>query len=192
MTEAVLSLAGFVVLMVATPGPANLVAMVGGAQIGVRRSFGFILGLISGKIGLNVAFGLGFGLVLAQQPWLVMVLKFGSGAYMIWLALQSWNDRPKQGGVHNYTFRHGTIVHPLNPKAWVMVILAWSNFAPALGNLLTQMVIVVTAFALCQLVFHTAWCWAGQWLGHAMRNSQILTRSLIILTVLVVLWAVFS
>lgn len=192
MSEAVLALAGFVVLMVATPGPANLVAMVGGAQIGVRKSFGFIAGLVCGKIALNIAFGLGFGLVLAEQQWLATTLKFGSGAYMIWLAMQSWNDRPKQGASHNFTFRHGVIVHPLNPKAWVMVILAWSNFAPALGSFTIQLIIVVSAFAICQLVFHTAWCWAGQWLGQAMRSSLALTRGLIVLTVLVVLWAVFA
>ena len=115
MSDSVLALTGFVVLMVATPGPANLIAMVGGAQIGVRRSLGFILGLVCGKISLNFAFGLGFGLVLAQHVWLTETLKFISGGYMIWLAMQSWNDRPQQGATNKFTFRRGVIVHPLNP-----------------------------------------------------------------------------
>ena len=79
-----------------------------------------------------VEFGFGFGLFLADQPALVQVLKFISAGYMIWLALQSWNsDNEKDRGNKTFTFRYGIIVHPLNPKAWVMVILTWSQFAPS-------------------------------------------------------------
>ncbi len=190
MTEAYVALLGFIIVMVGTPGPANLIVMLGGAQIGLRRCAGFIIGLVCGKILLNVLFGLGFGLVLAQQDWLAQLLKFISAAYMIYLAAKSWNDRPQiETTARQFDFRHGVIVHPLNPKAWVMVILAWSNFAPALGTLDTQLILVVSSFALVQLLFHSLWCAAGQWLGVAMRGSQRLTRGLIILTVGVVIWA---
>ena len=47
--------------MVATPGPANLLMMIGGAQKGVASCIGFILGLVCGKVFLNLVFGLGFG-----------------------------------------------------------------------------------------------------------------------------------
>ncbi|MEL0077376.1 MAG: LysE family transporter, partial [Alphaproteobacteria bacterium] len=94
MSEAYIALLAFVVLMVATPGPANLVVMIGGSKQGVRACLGFILGLVSGKILLNIVFGLGFGLVLTNLPHIVTVIKFGGAGYMIWLALRSWNDRP--------------------------------------------------------------------------------------------------
>ena len=50
MTEPFLRLIVFVVLMVATPGPANLLVMIGGARLGLRGCIGFILGLVSGKL----------------------------------------------------------------------------------------------------------------------------------------------
>ena len=190
MIEAYLALLGFIILMVSTPGPANMVAMLGGAQMGVRSCFGFIAGLVCGKVLLNTFFGLGFGLFLAEQEMVTQSLKFISAAYMIWLASKSWNERPKSANdTHHFDFKHGVIVHPLNPKAWVMVILAWSNFAPAIEGFTMQFFAVVASFAAVQLLFHTLWCWAGQLLGHAMRGSQALTRALILIPVGTVVWA---
>ena len=192
MSEAYLACLTFILFMVATPGPANLLMMIGGAQQGVASCIGFIFGLVCGKICLNLAFGLGFGLFLTDQPLLANGLKFVSAGYMIWLALQSWNDRVSAGVGHSpFTFRHGVILHPLNPKAWVMVILAWSQFAPALGPLEVQLVLVTAGFAVIQFVFHTMWCFSGALLQRALPRSRWLTRSMILLTVAIVIWALF-
>ena len=190
MIEAYLALLTFILFMVATPGPANLLVMIGGAQRGVAACTGFILGLVCGKLCLNVVFGLGFGLFLADQPLLTNVLKFVSAGYMIWLALQSWNDHSNDGATHNpFSFRRGVIVHPLNPKAWVMVILAWSQFAPAMGSLGVQLLLVTAGFAAIQLVFHIMWCASGALLQRAVPRSLWLTRSMILITVAIVIWA---
>ena len=192
MSEAYLSLLAFILFMVATPGPANLLMMIGGAQKGFASCIGFILGLVCGKVFLNLVFGLGFGFFLADQQLLVNGLKFVSAGYMIWLALQSWNDRVAAGVGHSpFTFRHGVILHPLNPKAWVMVILVWSQFAPALGALEVQLVLVTSSFAIIQLVFHTMWCFSGALLQTALPCSRWLTRSMIMITVGIVIWALF-
>ena len=60
------TLLAFVAFMVGTPGPANLIVMLAGVRQGLRQSIGFILGLIVGKIALNLFIGFGFGLVLAE------------------------------------------------------------------------------------------------------------------------------
>jgi len=65
---AFLSLLAFVAFMVGTPGPANLIVMLAGVRQGLRQSFSFILGLIVGKVALNLFIGFGFGLVLAEAP----------------------------------------------------------------------------------------------------------------------------
>ena len=51
---AYLALLGFIIFMVGTPGPANLVAMLSGVTQGFVGSAGFISGLVVGKIGLNL------------------------------------------------------------------------------------------------------------------------------------------
>jgi threonine/homoserine/homoserine lactone efflux protein len=168
----------FVVFMVGTPGPANMIVMTSGAQQGVLRCLPFIL---------NVAAGLGLGVVLQEHLWLQTGLKFVCAGYMIWLAVQAWTPSTREGGSNAFTFPKGLLVHPLNPKAWVMVLLAWTDFAPALGGLGTQLLVVSGTFVAVQLVFHTAWCAAGQILGRAFDNSLLLNRSLVVLTVAVVI-----
>ena len=67
MIDAYIALMIFIVFMVATPGPANMVLMIGGAQKGVRACFGFIIGVVCGKLLLNLLFGFGFGLHWLQH-----------------------------------------------------------------------------------------------------------------------------
>jgi threonine/homoserine/homoserine lactone efflux protein len=193
MIDAYLNLLIFIILMVGTPGPANLLVMIGGARHGVGKCSGFIFGLIGGKLVLNIGFGIGLGLFLTSQPLLLQILKFASAGYMIWLAVQSWNS--VGGGDadrHQFHFRQGVIVHPLNPKAWVMVLLAWTQFAPELGDGMIQLLLVPVTFAAVQLVCHTAWCAAGAFMQRAIPQQQLLTRALILLTIGVVVWALLQ
>ncbi|MEK9851211.1 MAG: LysE family transporter, partial [Candidatus Puniceispirillum sp.] len=95
---AYIALLAFVVFMVGTPGPANLVVMIAGAKNGLRRSIGFIFGLISGKILLNLFIGFGFGVVLAASPEWQTGFSYCSAAFMVYLALRSW---PKDNASHD-------------------------------------------------------------------------------------------
>ena len=181
--------------MVGTPGPANLILMLAGVRQGLRRCVGFILGLIFGKIVLNLFIGFGFGLVLVKAPNWQMLLSYVSAGYMIWLALKSWpasdadtnSVAPAPGHFH---LRNGLFVHPLNPKAWVMCVLAWGKFAPAIGDFSIQLLVVILTFAICQLCFHSLWCWLGTIMGKSLCNNVRLTRAIIISTVVIVLIAV--
>ena len=192
---AYLALLGFIAFMVGTPGPANLVAMLAGVTQGLRGCTGFIAGLIVGKIGLNLFIGFGFGVVLAADPVLQTAFSYASASYMIWLAVRSWprSVNPARNQHQNpavkFRFRDGVIVHPLNPKAWVMVVLAWGHFAPALGDFSLQLPVVMLSFALCQLVFHSLWCALGAYLGKSFAYNQRLAKLMILLTILVVLAA---
>jgi len=178
--------------MVGTPGPANLIVMLAGVRQGLRQSIGFILGLIVGKIALNLFIGFGFGLVLAEAPVWQMLFSYVSAGYMIWLALKSWpasdadtsNAEPAQD---HFRFRNGLFVHPLNPKAWVMCVMAWGNFAPGLGDFSVQLPVVILTFVICQLCLHSLWCWLGTIMGKSLCNNVRLTRAMIIITVVIVI-----
>ena len=189
-----LSLLGFIAVMVGTPGPANLLLTIGGVQFGLSRCLLFILGLIIGKLVLNILIGLGLGVFVTNYPWINLALKFTSAAYMIWLSVTSWSIDPKakveKSGSSKFSFYKGLIVHPLNPKAWVMCLIAWTAFAPKLGTASEQLVIVCLSFILWQLVLHSAWCWVGEKLRYLPFNRQKTSRFLIVLTVIVIIWAV--
>ena len=192
-----LALLGFIAFMVGTPGPANLVAMLAGVTQGLQGSAGFISGLIVGKIVLNLLIGLGFGVVFAVDPFLQKVLTYTSACYMVLLVVRSWprsvnlaKDQLHKSSV-KFRFRDGLFVHPLNPKAWVMVVLAWGSFAPALGDFSLRLPVVILSFAVCQLVFHSFWCALGAYLGKSFIYNQRISKLVIIFTVLVVLVTLF-
>ena len=192
---AFLTLLAFVAFMVGMPGPANLIVMLAGVSQGLRRCIGFILGLIVGKIALNLFIGFGFSVVLANAPDWQMLLSYVSAGYMIWLALKSWpasdaDANNAKSAQYHFCFRNGLFVHPLNPKAWVMCVLAWGKFAPALGDFSVQLLVVILTFAICQLCLHSLWCWLGTIMGKSLRNNVRLTRAIIISTVIIVLIAV--
>ena len=86
-----------------------------------------------------MAMAIGIGVFLKAHPVLLDVLKYLSAAVMIYLSLLTLTNQIGGSKVsERLTWRAGLIVHPLNPKAWVMVILAWTEFGPHLGSLLAD------------------------------------------------------
>ena len=191
MFEGYLSLWVFIVLMVSTPGPANLLIMTAAAQHGFWRCMPFNMGLISGKLLLNAAMALGLTALVQQYPAVAKIFAVLSALYMSWLALRGWNAhlQPTQQS-RVLRFREGLIVHPLSPKTWVMVVLAFSEFLPPTPSMFEQYLLIPLSFAVAQLVFHSLWCLAGVLLQRAVGASALLNRSLSMLTVGVVIWAV--
>ena len=185
------SLWAFIILMVGTPGPANLLAMSAGSQLGVYKCISFNLGLTLGKILLNTAMGLGLGVLLVNFTTFQTTIKFIGAGYMIYLALKSWNTNIKNNeGKPNIGWKQGILVHPLNPKAWVMTLIAWTEFGPQLGNFTVQFIVITSSFALTQIFVHNLWSLLGAILSRSLSNSTILSRALILITVAVILWAV--
>ena len=185
------SLWAFIILMVGTPGPANLLAMSAGSQLGFYKCISFNLGLTLGKILLNTAMGLGLGVLLVNFTTFQTTIKFIGAGYMIYLALKSWNTNIKNNeGKPNIGWKQGILVHPLNPKAWVMTLIAWTEFGPQLGNFTVQFIVITSSFALTQIFVHNLWSLLGAILSRSLSNSIILSRALILITVAVILWAV--
>ena len=60
----VLSLRVFIIFMVGTPGPANLLMMTVGSRYGTGAAMPFNAGLVPGKMGLNLSMAVGVGVVL--------------------------------------------------------------------------------------------------------------------------------
>lgn len=185
--EAFVYLAVFIASMTSTPGPGNLLMMTGGANYGVKHCMKFNLGLMVGFGLQNVATGLGLGVLIRESENIQLILKFVSAGYMIWLAIQSWNSNPKSSPSSQFTFVKGFLLHPLSPKSWLMLIIAWTEFNSALGDFPIQILTMFSFFFLGQLIFHTGWCWMGSLLGRTIQNSLLLTRSLVVLTIVVIL-----
>lgn len=197
MSVAVASFAIFAASQVGTPGPANMALMATGARLGFRAALPFVAGVILSK--QLVIWPVGFGLMdLAERaPWVFETLKYVSAAYIIWLAWKVANLRLNtQAASENAPgFAAGLIVHPLNPKAWAMIVGGFTAFvAPGTPALEATITIAAVLFA-CQLFLHPLWALAGDGIARTVAGTAAepyLMWSLAALTVFSVLFVLFG
>jgi len=130
MGVAVISFLAFAASQVGTPGPANMALLATGARFGFRSALPFVAGVALGK--QLIIWPVGFGLMelAAHAPWVFSTLKYASAAYIFWLAWKVANLRLDHGREVERVpgFVAGLIVHPLNPKAWAMIVAGFTNF----------------------------------------------------------------
>ena len=194
----------FATIMVVTPGPANLVLMSSGARFGFYKSIPFVIGVTCGKLFLTIGLGLGFLSLIYSNQMLINIIKIVGTAYICWL---SWKilflklDKDNTSDQdHIPSLMNGLLVHPLNPKAWAMIIAAYTQFtsfgnAQVEINWLTEVSIVVITFFSIQTISHSLWCWGGglifNFLAKKDMSRQIVVIILSILTIGTVIYSNF-
>jgi len=197
MSVAVTSFVVFAASQIGTPGPANMALMGTGARFGFRAALPFVAGVALGK--QFVIWPVGFGLMelSARAPWVFEVLKYVSAAYIIWLAWKVANLRLGQGRDLGKPpgLVAGLIVHPLNPKAWAMIIGGFTAFVgPGTPPLNATLTIAAILLAL-QVILHPLWTLAGDRIARTLAGSPAepyLMWTLAALTVASVLFVLFA
>lgn len=197
MSIALAPLAIFAASQIGTPGPANMALLATGARFGFRAALPFVAGVALGK--QLIIWPIGFGLMeLADRaPWVFTTLKYLSAAYIIWLAWKVANLRlkPGQGDGAVPGFVAGLIVHPLNPKAWAMIVGSFTNFVgPGVSSFQATATIAAVLLA-CQIVLHPLWTLAGNAIAKTVAGTTAepyLMWTLAALTVASVLFVLFG
>lgn len=183
----------FAATMVGTPGPANMVALSAGARFGLRACFGLIAGLVTGKVLLNIAMGAGLVAALREYPMVFATAKWASAAYMVWLAWRiAGSSMTAQEATRPLAFRDGIVVHPLNPKAWIMTLGAFTQFTDTGQAWTPQVLTIITGFAAMQIIFHTIWCAAGDRIASVVAGTpkeRVLMITLGVLMLATIVWA---
>lgn len=197
MSVALAPLAVFAASQIGTPGPANMALLATGARYGFRAALPFVAGVALGK--QLIIWPIGFGLMSlgARAPMLFEVLKYASAAYILWLAWKVANLRLDADRRTDTApgFAAGLIVHPLNPKAWGMIVAAFTNFVtPGTPALIATAMIAATLLA-CQIVLHPIWTYSGDRIAGLVAGTQsepYLMWGLAALTALSVLVVLFG
>jgi len=171
--------------MVASPGPANVILFSLGCSQNFRKSVPFILSVALSK--QLIIWPIGFSLfmiddLIKQYSTIMMIL---SVLFISWIGYKiifmelSLGDKQK---VWVPRFYHGLVVHPLNPKAWLMVTLAFTAFQSQ-GVSVETIPKIALIFLLIQLFFHSAWFWFGSLIRKAKlseKNSRLVKIVLLI------------
>ncbi|NNK17211.1 MAG: LysE family transporter, partial [Sulfitobacter sp.] len=176
---------------------ANMALLATGARFGFRAALPFVAGVALGK--QLIIWPIGFGLMelAARAPWVFETLKYLSAAYIIWLAWKVANLRLGQGRDTGTApgFAAGLIVHPLNPKAWAMIVGGFTAFVAPQTPALTATATIAAVLLTCQIIMHPLWTLAGDAIARTVAGTQwepYLMWTLAALTVASVLFVLFG
>lgn len=179
----------FVVSMVGSPGPANMALMASGASYGYWRSLPFLIGTLFGFLLVCLATAFGLGTLFATFPLLQVCFLFASVLYILYLAYRVATANPQiVDGAKQPGFLAGLILHPLNPKAWVAIIAAYSQFVSPTASYAGQIAIIMLIFTLVGLPLNSVWCYGGD----VLRRLVTSTRALRIINVTLALLMVIA
>ena len=156
---------GVMLPLVFSPGPANIVFAVSGAQRGVRRSLPLLAGIDSVFIVKSILIGFGFGQVLIRYPLLVSGLQVLGALYLLYLAWTFWYSArsPSSNECKPLGFTDGLVLQIFNSKGWLLVVLMFSLFSERaleqFGSLGTW--VLVIWLAALNISMHLLWVKAG-------------------------------
>ncbi len=197
MSVAVLSFTAFAFSQVGTPGPANMAMMATGARYGFRAALPFVGGVLLGK--QLIIWPIGFGLMelAAQVPVVFLLLKYISATYIIWLAWRVANMRlsTDRSDIAVPGFIAGLWVHPLNPKAWAMIVTGLTNFVGPGTSTFAATATIAGCLFFTQLICHPIWTYFGDRIARVVAGKpaeRYLMWVLAILTVSFVAYALLK
>ena len=192
-----LSFIPFAFSQVATPGPANMAMMATGARFGFRAALPFVAGVILGKQLIIWPIGYGIMEVASQVPLLFEILKFLSALYIIWLAWRVANMRLSSGepSLDAPGFWSGLLVHPLNPKAWAMILVGFTNFVESDTTTFYATLYIAASLLIIQIICHPIWTLFGDRIAKFIigkKYERVFMWFLALVTVIFVLMALFA
>ena len=197
MSVAVATFAVFAASQVGTPGPANMALLATGARYGFRAALPFVAGVALGKQFVIWPVGYGLMELAARAPWVFETLKWVSAAYILWLAWKVANLRlgPSDAAAKAPGFAAGLIVHPLNPKAWAMIVAGFTGFVSPGTDPVVATATIAGVLLATQLVLHPLWTLAGDRIARTLAGTPAepyLMYTLAGLTVASVLFVLFG
>jgi threonine/homoserine/homoserine lactone efflux protein len=157
-----------------SPGPATISLTAAGSAFGVRRSLGYLVGIVMGTIVVLIAVATGITAALLAVPALHAVLVGVSAAYILWLAYHVATAPPLAGrtpAADAPSLAGGTLLGIANPKAWVAIaaVFASARLADPTATDAAAKVAVLTAMI---VLINGAWLLAGASLAPVLRDPR--------------------
>lgn len=166
--ETMAVVAGAAVLLWVLPGPALLLLLTRGIDLGPRGAVATAIGLGMGTTVHVVAAALGLSAVLATSATAFTVVKVLGGCYLVWLGVQRWRDRTPLVPSHLETdvrvrsrgqaLVEGFTINALNPKVAVFFLAFLPPFVDVqrgavLGQTVVLGLVVATVLLIGDMAF---------------------------------------
>lgn len=178
------------VLVSLTPGMCMMLSLSLGMRLGVRRTLPMMTGELAGVGLVAVAAVVGAAALMLRYPAAFMLLKWGGGAYLVYLGVMMWRDRggpaepadadPQTSGTGALALAtQGFVTAVANPKGWAFFIALLPPFLEASRPLAPQLALLVgliLGIEFCSLLLYAS---GGQLVRdflHQRRNVVLLNR----------------
>lgn len=196
MLQTVLALVLFLIPLAYSPGPGNMFFAAIGARFGFRASIPANIGYHVATWGVTAAIGFGFLKVQGTLPRLFQTLQIAGALYVFWIAWKMLQASivPEKGSIKPASFMSGVILLILNPKAYVIIALMFTQFLPDGADQTALILIITTVFTLNNCLAFVIWTLMGDYmtrLFHSSRSAQRLNIIFAVLLGAVALWMLY-
>jgi len=173
--QQIIALVIFLFPLAYSPGPGNMFFAANGAMHGVGSTATALAGYHLATWLITVGIGLGFSSILDNHPTAFLVVKVAGALYVLWLAgkflragILAAQPTPRRA-----SFIDGVVLLLLNPKAYFIIAVMFSQFLDTSQNSIVRQVIwISTLFTLNNLIAFTLWAAVGDWLAGQFRRSS--------------------
>jgi len=160
-----------------------------GMSIGVRRSLHMMWGELLGVGLVATASAVGVATLMLQFPQAFIFLKFGGGAYLIWLGIQMWQSKgklvmPEPGSETRHQGNlqlalNGFITAIANPKGWAFFVTLLPPFLDQTQPMAPQLSILIAMILLLEFSCLLLYASGGKALRHLLLdrgNVKLMNR----------------
>lgn len=175
MFQTIAALVVFLFPLAYSPGPGNMFFAANGARFGFGATLAANLGYHIATWIVTAAIGFGFVAAMDQFPQLFVALKIAGSLYVLWIAwklLKAGTLQSSQEG-KPASFSDGVILLILNPKAYVIMALMFTQFlADSEMGYVIAVLLITTVFTLNNLVAFCIWALIGHKIARFFRTPE--------------------
>jgi threonine/homoserine/homoserine lactone efflux protein len=168
-----LALLLFLLPLAYSPGPGNMVFAANGARFGLAATLPASAGYHLATWIVTAGIGLGLIGVVAQAPEVARAMQLAGAALVLWLALRIARSGATRGGPEARPLgtAGGALLLLVNPKAYLIIALMFSQFLPGESSL-AAVLWITTVFTLNNLLAFTAWTLLGERLARVFLSER--------------------
>jgi len=179
MIQTSIALIAFLFPLAYSPGPGNLFFAANGARFGLAATLKANFGYHLATWLVTAALGLGFIAALDRFPGIFLILKGAGSLYVLWLAWKLFRSGVLQGHetARPASFWDGIILLVLNPKAYVIIALMFTQFLPESDTVrIFAVLLITTIFTLNNFIAFVVWTLIGDQIASRFRSPDSAKR----------------
>lgn len=164
-----------------TPGMCMTLSLSMGMSIGLKKTFYMMYGELIGVGLVATSSVIGVATIMLKYPTIFLVLKYGGGAYLVYLGIQMWLSRGKMAinlDECNYTISkkslaiQGFVTAIANPKGWAFFIALLPPFIDETLPMTSQLIVLIFMILLLEFLCLIIYATGGKTLRKLLQNSS--------------------